>query len=330
MDDVQTHNTIRKLLARALREEKICHAYLVAGPEGCGKRTMARELATALVCERRTFPPCGRCGPCRRVSAGNHPDVTQVEPETRNILIRQIRELAGRLHYHSFEGGYKAGIIPDCEMMTEKAQNAFLKTLEEPPADTVLILTTTNLSKVVPTIQSRCQIVRLGPLPTSLIKELVEKQRGLSPEDAELVACLAQGNARRALDMDLSLVVDSRKELLKKLISIEPDDRVGMLNFAESLAKDDLPQDFLLDLLAGFYLDVLYVKLGKTNIRNRDLLEEAGRQARKTPLQTIISRVEYAQRARDRIYLYNSNPRLTWEVLTMSLLGLEGAKVNAL
>ncbi len=329
MDEAPTHKAIRRLLTRAIRSDKICHAYLIAGPEGCGKRTLALELACALVCETRRFPPCRECGPCRRAFAGNHPDVKQIEAETRHILIRQIREFVATLHYHSFEGGYKAGIIPDCEMMTEEAQNAFLKTLEEPPSDTVLILTTTNLSKVLATIQSRCQIIRLGPMPSFMIKELLEKKRGLDPEKAELVASLSQGNATRALDMDLDLVIESRKEIITRLIDIEPGDRTAMLDFAEKLSKDEFPQDFLLDILTGFYLDVLYAKLGKADLRNKDLLEQARREARKTPLKTIISRVEYARRARDMIFLSNANPRLTWEILTMSLKGLPGAEVNA-
>ncbi len=327
MQEITTHKTVRRLLTRAVRADKICHAYLIAGPEGCGKRTLAREMACALVCETRAFPSCGECGPCRRMAAGNHPDVTEIEAEGKYIKIDQLREYAKALHYHSFEGGYKVGIIPECEMMREEAQNAFLKTLEEPPPDTVLILTTTNLSKIVPTIQSRCQLIRLGPLPLSVIKELVAKERDLDPEKAELVASLAQGNAVRALDMDLGMVVDKRKEIILKLLEIGPDDRTAILDFAEKLSKDESSQAFLLDLLTGFYLDVLYMKLGKTDIRNKDLFEQAGREARKTPLKTIISRVESARRARDMIYLSNANARLTWEVLTMSLKGVPGAEV---
>jgi DNA polymerase-3 subunit delta' len=242
------------------------------------------------------------------MAGGNHPDVTEIEAEGKYIKIDQLRDYSKQLHYHSFEGGYKVGIIPECEMMRVEAQN-------------------TNLSKIVPTIQSRCQLIRLGPLPLSVIKELVAQERDLEPEKAELVASLAQGNAVRALDMDLGMVVDTRKEIILKLLEIGPDDRTAILDFAEKLSKNESSQAFLLDLLTGFYLDVLYLKLGKTDIRNKDLIEQAGREARKTPLKTIISRVESARRARDMIYLSNANARLTWEVLTMSLKGVPGAEV---
>jgi DNA polymerase-3 subunit delta' len=326
---IETHKEQRRLLARAIERGRISHAYLFAGPEGAGKRTLALEFAASLLCENRAFPPCRTCHACPRVLAEKHPDVVRAQIDGRNIKIQEIRDLNSRLHLHSYEGGYKLGLVFQAELMNEASQNAFLKFLEEPTPETVLIMTTANLNRLLPTIISRCLVLRIPPLPDSVIVELLKKERGLDRDQAGLVAALAQGNARRALDFDLELVLDFRKDILKKLLGLGMNDRIAIMEFAESLVKSSYVDEAIFDLLAGFYSDVLHKKLGVERIRNRDLMEEVEIQAEAMHTKEIIQKMEMIHNAQVRAS-GNANQKLNWEILTMSIAGVEAAGVSAL
>jgi DNA polymerase III subunit delta' len=329
MIDIEVHSRARRLLARALTQGRLAHSYLLAGPEGAGKRTLARSFAEALLCERRSFPACGKCAACGRVMTNRHPDLHWVEPEGRNVKIDSVRELCGKLTLHSFEGGTKVGIIVEAERMTVEAQNAFLKTLEEPSADTVLMLTTSNLSRLLPTTISRCQVVRLGPMPDAVIARLLVSERGLAPETARLVAALAQGNARRALELDLAFVIEFRRQMVQRLLTLAKDDRPGLLRFAEDLSKLSQSSEEVLDLLAGFYRDALLLSLGRTELQNHDLQAEALALARTATVPAILRDLQTIQQARLRA-VGNANSRINYEILTMSLKGMEGAEITPL
>jgi DNA polymerase-3 subunit delta' len=315
---ITAHAAARRLISRAVARGKLAHAYLLGGPEGSGKRTLALEFGGSLLCEKRAFPPCRECGPCRRALGGTHPDLMMVEAEGRDIRIDQVRELTAKLQYHAFEGGYKVAIILNAEKMNEPAMNAFLKTLEEPPADTVLILTCANLSRLLPTILSRTQVLRLGPLPTAALTELVKRERGLGEEEARLVASLSQGNGRRALELDLELVIGFRKEMIKKLIELDREDRIAVLDYAQRLADASYPPENLLDLLAAFYQDLVRLKLGKTELQNQDLGPEAQREIKRTSLPRLLRQLELIHEIRTRL-TQSANPRLCFEVLTAGL-----------
>jgi len=321
----ETHPEARRLLKRAREKDRLAHSYLLAGPEGAGKRTLAIEFAASLVCEKKSFPPCGLCSSCRRAPEGTHPDVHIVRAEGRNIRIDEVRALSSALHYHSYEGGFRAGVVIEVQRMTEEAQNAFLKTLEEPPDDTLLVLTATNLSRLLPTIISRCQVMRLGPLPTSLIAQMVEEKLGLSREEASLVSALSQGNARRALEADPSFVIEFRKKMIQKLLKLDPRDQVAILDFAEDMSKADRPVEELMDLLAGFYRDVLHQKLGTGQMWNTDIAELVSVEAKNSALRDIMEQNRMIHAARTRAVEYNANVRLNWEILAMGLRGVEGA-----
>jgi len=326
-ETLDIHTGATRLLARAFAAGKLSHSYLIAGPEGAGKKTLALKLAAATACAERRFPPCGRCPSCRKVERGEHPDVHRLEPEGRSYKIDDVRDLIVKLQLHSFEGGWKAAVIADVDrLMLESSQNAFLKTLEEPPSDTVLVLTCVNLQRVLPTIISRCQLLRLGPMPREAVRQLVG-QRGLTASEATLVAEFAHGNARKALEMDLPFVFDFRRQLLEKLAGISREDRLAMLEFAEVLAKTDHPQEAVLDLVAGFYDDVLYLKLGRSDLRNRDLIDLVAREARQLDVITVLEKIEAVLAARGRA-LGNARPQINWEILIMTLKGVEGAAIT--
>lgn len=329
MRSPKSHAPAERLFSAALRNNRLAHAYLLAGPEGAGKKTLARSFAMSILCDGRSYPPCEQCGPCRRVRDGSHPDLHWLLPEGRNIKIASVRGLTETLHLHSFEGGWKAGVVPKIELMKVETQNAFLKTLEEPPPDTVLVLTTDNVSSVLPTILSRCQTIRVGPMPRDFIRSLVAEQRGLDPEKAGLVAALAGGDASRALDMDLDLMVDFRRKCIEALQDIDKKDISAMLDFAQSVSGNGDEAMAVMDLLAGFYQDALHAKMGLRDFTNSDLAERIGREAKCRPIAEILAVLNNIHHARVRV-AGNANPRLAWELLAMSIKGVRGAEIQSL
>lgn len=162
--DFQQQKEIAAQLHHSLERGRLAHAYLFAGPRGSGKEAMARTLAKALNCSEKDHDSCDRCDSCRRVEEGVHPDVYWVRPESksRRIQIDQMREFMKSVNLRSSMGGVKVGIVADADCLGEEAANAFLKTLEEPPAQTIILLLTADPQRLLPTILSRCLRISFG------------------------------------------------------------------------------------------------------------------------------------------------------------------------
>lgn len=187
-------------LMRSAQAGRIVHALLFTGPRGTGKKSMAEIFARAVLCEGEN-KPCDQCPTCKKCLNGNHPDIHVVAPEKKEIKVDQIRALNEALGLASYEGGKKIAIIEPADAMNEKAQNALLKTLEEPKGDTLFFLLTATPEKLLPTIVSRCLQVRFSCLELDACAEVL-KERGVAADRAVLLAALAQGSVGRALEID--------------------------------------------------------------------------------------------------------------------------------
>lgn len=185
------------LLQRALEQERVAHAYLFAGPAGVGKRTTARLFAQGLVCtgEER---PCGSCAACRRAAHGNHPDIHWIEPDGSSVRIEQVRELRRNAALRPYEARRKVFVLAGADAMTEQAQNALLKTLEEPPGEAVLILIADAPGRLRETILSRTQMVRFGLLGLREVAGVLQAN-GMGVAEAERLAAVAGGAPGRVL-----------------------------------------------------------------------------------------------------------------------------------
>src|SRR5580704_10247024 len=164
--DLKQSEAVAGQLQRSLQRGRLAHAYLFTGPRGSGKEAVARTLAKALNCTEKDHDSCDHCDSCRRVDEGAHPDVYWVRPESksRRIRVEQMREFMKSVNLRSSMGRVKVGIVVDADCMGEEASNAFLKTLEEPPAQTVIILLTADPQRLLPTILSRCLRISFGPV----------------------------------------------------------------------------------------------------------------------------------------------------------------------
>ena len=202
-DEVVGQKYIIQTLKNAIKEDRIAHAYLFTGPRGTGKTTIAKLLAKGVNCSNPDYKPCDECESCKSIAAGTHPDVIEIDAASNNS-VDEVRDLIDKVKYAPIEGKYKIYIIDEVHMMTPSAFNALLKTLEEPPANVVFILATTEVHKVLPTIISRCQRFDFGRIATSEIERritrvLEEENISFEPGVVSLVASLADGGVRDAL-----------------------------------------------------------------------------------------------------------------------------------
>ena len=208
-----TLETIKK----QLQQERLPHSMLFVGMEGTGKRTLADFIAMALNCLEGKLDFCGQCQSCRKITENCHPDVKHYEPEGQFIKIGQMRELSREVFFRPFEGKRRVFILDEADKMNLESANSILKTLEEPPESSHLILISNKPNELLSTIRSRCQIYRFGSLPPSNIEQVLTKKLNHSDEDLPLLSRISQGSIGRALSLDLKEYKESRQELFNLL-----------------------------------------------------------------------------------------------------------------
>lgn len=200
-DAVLGHELPKRMFQAHLASGQVPGAYLLAGPEGIGKRTLALELAKAMACTGGDATPCDRCSVCLQVSKGAHPDVHVLSPggASAQIKIDDVRHLIGRLMLRPFNAANQVAILDGAERLTEEAANSLLKILEEPGARARFILITAQVAHCLPTVRSRCQLIRCAPLPHALVARLLVERHGSTPARAAQVAREAGGSVSAAL-----------------------------------------------------------------------------------------------------------------------------------
>jgi len=303
------------LLRRALATGKLSHAYLFYGIDGSGMMDTAVALIEAIFCNGTDG--CGECPSCRKVAGLRHPDLHHVQPDGAFIKIDQIRELQKELSYRPFEAPKKACIIEDAEKMNISAANAFLKTLEEPSGNAILILITTRVDAVLPTVLSRCQQLRFPSLSTETIASQL-REKGADEDSARIAAALAEGSVERAQEILEGDWLKSRTLLLEKIAGLLPGGIIPLLAAAEEYAKDKENALQLVDLLNVFWRDVLLTHTGSPEIINTDLSSLIRSVSERNSLGSVLEKLERISRTRQAL-TRNTNPRLAVEVLFMGL-----------
>lgn len=233
--EIVGHRRSIEVLRRMYRRGRVPHALLFIGPEGVGKRMVAEAFFQYLNCPSAGEDSCGLCPSCEKVTKGRHPDLHLLVPEGERIKIQQIRELAHMLYLRPLEARWRGAIIEGAERMTKEAANAFLKTLEEPPPQTLIVLITSRPEGLLPTISSRCQRIRFYPLSDEEVREVLERE-GVSPGDIELLLRLAEGSPGKALEFTAFPFEEMEgwiADALKK-----PGEITKLLGRAEELSSD--------------------------------------------------------------------------------------------
>ncbi len=274
------HEAVVEALARAIRRGRLAHAYLFTGPSGVGKRTFAVELAKALLCDKgggaspgEVPEACDRCPACIQVEAGTHPDFHAAArpPESQEFPVELMRELCRSFALKPARGRGKIVVLDGADDLNEEAANCFLKTLEEPPPRSVLILVGSSADRQLPTIVSRCQVIRFAPLPPDLVDELLGEQ---GVEDARLRGRLVRvsggspGAARELADPSLWEFRDGFLAALARPGADPVKLARSLMDFVEDAGKESIAQRrrarLVLRLLVDFLRDALAVALGGT------------------------------------------------------------------
>ncbi|MCE2488892.1 MAG: DNA polymerase III subunit delta' [Anaerolineae bacterium] len=260
------HGHAVRRLRQGLQHGRLHHAWLITGAEGLGRATLARSFAMALNCEAEMPQgrPCQNCSACRRILSGNHPDLLQVRPADGAALrIDAIRDALRNLALRPWEGRHRIAIFHDFERALPRAQDALLKTLEEPAPGAVLILIATSVRALLPTITSRCQLLALRPLPFEDLRTAL-LQWGASAERATLLARLSGGRVGWALQaLEDEARLEQRKEALDLLEGCLASDRAARFALAEKLARRSR-QDLrlLLEQWQSMWRDILLLARG--------------------------------------------------------------------
>ncbi|HEV3122698.1 MAG TPA: DNA polymerase III subunit delta' [Isosphaeraceae bacterium] len=259
--NVRGHDRIASELGQCLAQGRLPHALLFVGPEGIGKRTFALALAQALLCETApegALEACGKCPGCVQVKGGAHPDFMMVErPEDKHELpISVIRDLTGDLSLKPARGRRKVAIVNDAEALSEEAANAFLKTLEEPPPGSVLIMIASSAESQLETVVSRCRVVRFEPLPEAdLAALLLEQEATTDPAEAARLAALGEGSLARALGLADPALAEFRRALIDDLAQPGGFDAPALARrldaFAKEAGKESVDQRARARLLVG-------------------------------------------------------------------------------
>jgi DNA polymerase-3 subunit delta' len=222
--DIAGHRRVIDLLARAIARGTMPPSLLMAGPDGVGKKRVALAMAQALNCPTPVSSPgieldaCGECATCRRIARLVHPAVVVIEPgDSGSIKIEPVRDAISQAQYRPFEGRRRVVIIDDADALVPAAQNALLKTLEEPPSASVFVLVTAIPDMLLPTVRSRCPMLRFGPLSAGEVATILQRDHDYSETDARAVAADAGGSVKRALQSATSDLADARADAQRLL-----------------------------------------------------------------------------------------------------------------
>ncbi len=315
------------LLGHHIAEGQVRHAYLITGSEGIGKRTLALDFARALLCSE---PPsegefCKTCRPCVLVEGMVHPDLHVVVPEEEKVglLVDDVRDLQHKIALTPIEGDRRIALLPDFDRATDNAANALLKTLEEPPGKVVFLLTARDQEGLLPTIVSRCEVIRLRSVNKGTLEDALIKQ-GYSADEAVLLAGVSAGLPGRALALgENKAALEERDERLDELIGLLSTDITGRLEYVEPYLRTGNLQTKrnrmlkILETWLSFWRDLLIASSGAEATRgNPDRLDDVERIANRISLQQISSVIHLIQDTMNSIDM-NANIRLAMENLLL-------------
>ena len=317
------HHWAVDMLRKHIVRETTRHAYLFAGPPGVGRRTLALRFAQALNCPTplEAGVPCGVCRDCRQIESMKHADLTVVESESEGGILKvdQIREARKLLTLKPFQSKYRVALFLRFQEANDNAANALLKTLEEAPSYAVLILTADNAEQLLPTIVSRCEVLRLRPLRVEEVQRELEN-RGLENSRAKLIAHISGGRMGYAIRLiENDSLLDQRDERLNDLLALLPASRVEKFLYADKLSKDkDVMQQTILFWLSYWRDVMLRTAQAETPLVNVDRnleIEDLASRMDLSASRRVVGGLEDALEKMDK----NVNSKMLAEVMLMDL-----------
>ena len=321
--DVVGHKDIITYMKNAVSQNKLSHAYIMNGQRGSGKKMLAYLFAMMLQCESGQTEPCNECRSCLQAKNGNQPDIITITHEKpTSISVDDIREqLNGDIQIKPYSSPYKIYIIPGADMMTVQAQNALLKTLEEPPEYAIIILLTENADGLLSTIRSRCVMLKLRNIKDKLVTKYLIEQLQIPDYQAEICAAFAQGNVGRAIMLarseDFNEIKNDAVQLMKYIGQMELSEIVSAI---KNITKYKLEVTDYLDLMTIWYRDVLLYKATKdvNGVVFSDEIKFIKEKATKSSYEGIEIILESIEKAKTRLKA-NVNFELVMELLLLTI-----------
>ena len=320
-----SNDKAKQTLVNFITDGRLPHTLLLEGEDGSGKMTFARMIAAALLCEhpQPECRPCGECRNCRLVMSDSHPDVTVVQSEQKAnaFHVDQIRALRTDAYIRPNDGTCKVYLLRNVHYMTEQAQNALLKTIEEPPAYAVILLLTTNAESFLPTILSRCVTLNLKAVPDEKIKKFLMAHYQIPDYQADVCVAFAQGNVGKAIQLaasdDFNELKASALQLIKRLHDI---DLYEMTEAVKQISEYKLQINDYFDLMMIWYRDVLYYKATKdvNGLIFKDEVYDIKRQAEQSSYNGIEEILQALSKAQVRLNA-NVNFDLVIELLLLTI-----------
>ena len=322
--DVIGHEKTIDRLKSAIRNDRVSHAYLFVGDAGSGKKTLARAFAQALQCQSRTEDgdACGTCASCVRSAGGNHPDlITWKHEKAATFTVDDARRLSEHVWLRPFESERKVYIVPECERMNAEAQNALLKTLEEPPEYAHLLLLTTSSDILLETVRSRCVMLDLKPVTGEQVRQYLVSELGLDGQEADICEAFAQGNIGRAKNLassqDFTHMLESVLNILDHVKDWELPEILAAVN---ELVPYKVTIEDLLDLFTVWYRDVLFFKATRDadGIVFRDRISNVRGAAQQSSYEGVMTVLDAIKTASVRLRA-NVSFELTMELLLLTM-----------
>lgn len=306
------HQQIIKYLSNIIKADTPSHAYLFHGPSQVGKTTTAKWFAQSMLCESNRSGPCEKCQNCQLIAKNHHPDFNLIESEqdSRNITIKQIRNLQAKITKTAFYNSYKIVIIKDADNLNIESSNAFLKILEEPPKQTIFILISDNFNALVPTILSRTEIIKFSLIKA---KDIVNNlNNSYNIEQKKFIAGFVQGKIGQAFELNPTKIKDiiEQEKIILQMIKAWPDQKINLI---EKNLKNDLP--ILPNYAASLIRDLMLFKIGSIKLITHHYMQKE--------LQKISARVNLTALHKALEYLIswpnylktNVNEKLLWQNL---------------
>lgn len=312
--DIKAQERAVSFLKSSIERSRIANAYIFCGPEGVGKKLTALNFAKAINCSNPVGAAgCDTCPSCIKIDSLNHPDVFLATPEKAggSVKIDDIRAVIKDVGLKPYEAKKKVYIIDEANSLTEEAENALLKTLEEPSVNAALILITENPSDLLPTIRSRCQIVKFFAIDSAVVKDILMKGHGLDEVMAHILANISCGSMGQALHLKEKDFFKKREGVIKALSSNTFSD----LDL-DKASKVDLKS--VLDIMLTWYRDILVTKTGDRNVVNIDKADLISRNSEKMSfdrLDDVIKKIISTQTYLEQ----NANPKLAMAALGLIL-----------
>ncbi|HEU4710193.1 MAG TPA: DNA polymerase III subunit delta' [Pyrinomonadaceae bacterium] len=342
-DQIAGNKRVKEVLKRMLDAGRLPGALLFTGEEGVGKKLFALEVARALNCRTpRNNEACGECGSCQRIARVNyperddvdewnqilwtdHPDVGLVIAPRRVLRVEQMRQIEKEANFRPFEGKARVFLIDEADKLNDASANALLKVLEEPPRTSHLILITARPAMLLPTILSRCQVIRFAPLTPAEIETHLTKSKQLDVKTARLRARAAGGSMGRALSGDLVTFTSQRKAMLKVLNAlVVSNNRADLIRSAEQLNEAQYKDEFeeRLDVLETLIRDTWMLSLGveSSKLVNEDLLSELQPIAEKLDSSRAANWILQIEDLREQL-IVNINRKVTTDALFLTMAG---------